>query len=128
LACHYTREAIASKAVDFRHLPGDLNIADILSKHWGYAQVWPMLRAVMFWTGNPSDLLLGDTPQPQQEGSEKCPVSMGNISNPEGDSSMTQTVTPNHEEQKESSETGTTNEIAHGKTKREPFAMESERS
>jgi hypothetical protein len=85
LAYHYTREAIASKAVDFRHLPGDLNPADILSKHWGYAQVWPMLRTVMFWTGNPSNLLLEATPQPQQEGSEKCPVSMGTNSNPEKD-------------------------------------------
>jgi hypothetical protein len=85
LAYHYTREAIASKAVDFCHLPGDLNPADILSKHWGYAQVWPMLRTVMFWTGNPSNLLLEATPQPQQEGSEKCPVSMGTDSNPEKD-------------------------------------------
>jgi len=83
LAYHYTREAIASGAVDFRHLPGDLNPADILSKHWGYAQVWPMLRTVMFWTGNPSDLLLETTPHPQQKGSEKCSVSTGSNSNPE---------------------------------------------
>jgi hypothetical protein len=39
----------------------------------------------MFWTGNPSDLLLEATPQPQQEGSKKCPVSMGTNSNPEKD-------------------------------------------
>ena len=83
LAYHYTREAIASGAVDFRHLPGELNPADILSKHWGYSQVWPMLRAVMFWTGNPSSLLLDDTPHHRQEGSEKCPVSAESISNPE---------------------------------------------
>ena len=38
----------------------------------------------MFWTGNPSSLLLDDTPHHQQEGSEKCPVSMGSTSNPEG--------------------------------------------
>jgi hypothetical protein len=31
LAYHYTSEAIASKALDFCHLPGDLNPADILS-------------------------------------------------------------------------------------------------
>ena len=97
LAYHYTREAIASKAVDFRHLPGELNLADILSKHWGYAQIWPMLRTVMFWTGNPSSLLLDATPQHQQEGSEKCPVSMGSDPNPEGaspvDSSPSSRVT-----------------------------------
>jgi len=84
LAYHYTREAIAAKAVDFRHLPGDLNPADILSKHWGYAQVWPMLRTVMFWTGNPSNLLLEDTPHHQQEGSEKSPVSMGSTLDSDG--------------------------------------------
>ncbi|MCA1807691.1 MAG: Ty1/Copia family ribonuclease HI, partial [Actinobacteria bacterium] len=76
LAYHYTREAIASNAVNFRHLPGDLNPADILSKHWGYAAIWQMLRTVMFWTGNPSSLLVDATPHHQQEGSEKCPASM----------------------------------------------------
>jgi hypothetical protein len=86
------QEAIASKAVDFRHLPGDLNPADILSKHWGYAQVWPMLRTVMFWTGNPSKLLLEDTPLSQQKGSEKCSVSTGSSSNPEGASGSDEPV------------------------------------
>ena len=33
LAYHYTREAIAAGAVDFRHIPGEINPADILSKH-----------------------------------------------------------------------------------------------
>jgi hypothetical protein len=84
LAYHFTREAIASGAVDFRHLPGDLNPADILSKHWGYAQIWQMLRTVLFWTGNPSSLLLDEAPHHQQEGSEKCPVSMGSDANPIG--------------------------------------------
>jgi hypothetical protein len=37
LSYHYTREAVASKAVDFQFIPGHLNPADILiSKHWGY--------------------------------------------------------------------------------------------
>jgi hypothetical protein len=45
-----------------------------------------MLRTVMFWTGNPSDLLLEATPQPQQEGSKNCLVSMETNPNPEKDS------------------------------------------
>jgi hypothetical protein len=90
LAYHYTREAIAAGAVDFRHIPGEINPADILSKHWGYAQIWQMLRAVMFWTGNPSTLLVSDTPHHQQEGSEKCPVSTGSNSNPEKEGSPSQ--------------------------------------
>ena len=73
LAYHYTREAIAAGAVDFRHIPGHLNPADILSKHWGYQQVWPMLRTIMFWTGNPSEILLESTPQ-NRRGAIKFPL------------------------------------------------------
>jgi hypothetical protein len=40
LSYHYTWEAVASKVVDFQFTPGHLNPADILSKHWGYQQVW----------------------------------------------------------------------------------------
>jgi hypothetical protein len=125
LAYHYTREAIASKAVEFCHLPGDLNPADILSKRWGYAQVWPMLRTVMFWTGNPSNLLLEATLQPQQEGSKKCPVSMGINSSPEKDykaeeSSVIQSTvdkdTPTSETDQESLDSGSENLKACGTT------------
>ena len=72
LAYHYTREAIASGAVDFHHLPGTLNPSDILSKHWGYAQVWPMLKTTMFWAGNTSDLLVDDSLSLRSKGSDKC--------------------------------------------------------
>ena len=57
LAYHFTREAIASNALDFQHIPGDINPADILSKHWGYAQIWTILQTVLFWQGNTSALL-----------------------------------------------------------------------
>ena len=57
LSYHYTREAIAARVLDFQHLPGELNPADILSKHWGYSQVWPILRSVLFWAGDTADLL-----------------------------------------------------------------------
>ena len=56
---HYTREAVASQAVDFHFIPGHLNPADILSKHWGYQQVWAAsLRPILFWQGDTSVLLL----------------------------------------------------------------------
>ena len=38
--------------IQFYHIPGDSNPADILSKHWGYIQVWPMLQTLMFWEGD----------------------------------------------------------------------------
>ena len=36
LSFHRVREAIASKMLNFYHLKGEYNPADILSKHWGY--------------------------------------------------------------------------------------------
>jgi hypothetical protein len=69
LSYHLTREAVASKTVDFRFIPGHLNPADILSKHWGYQQVWPSaLRPIMFWKGDTAELLLDATqPKPRDK-------------------------------------------------------------
>ena len=57
LAYHYTREAVASKMVEFHHIGGDINPADILSKHWGHTQVYPMLCPILFYKGNTLDLI-----------------------------------------------------------------------
>ena len=57
LSFHRIREAIASGLLAFFHIPGKENPADILSKHWGYSQVWPQLQALLFWQGNTFDLL-----------------------------------------------------------------------
>ena len=58
LSYHYTRESIASGAIDFQFLPGHMNPADILSKHWGYQQVWSSaLRPLLFWKGDTGCLL-----------------------------------------------------------------------
>ena len=83
LAYHFTREAIAAKVVDFRHLPGVINPSDLLSKHWGYAQVWPMLRTMLFWSGDTSKLLLEDVASSQPKGSDKCSVLKGENPSPD---------------------------------------------
>jgi Reverse transcriptase (RNA-dependent DNA polymerase) len=58
LAYHYTREAIASGAIDFRFISGRINPADVLSKHWGYQQVWrTALQPILFWRGDTESLL-----------------------------------------------------------------------
>ena len=57
LAFHYSREAIASKMITFEHLPGQMNPADILSKHWSHNDVYPMLRPLLFYSGNTMDLI-----------------------------------------------------------------------
>ena len=57
LSYHLTREAIASNAVDFQYIWSEINGADILSKHWGYSQVWKTLQPLLFWEGDTADLL-----------------------------------------------------------------------
>ena len=61
LAYHYTREAIASGMVLFHHIPGDINPADVLSKHWGHTQVYPLLRPLLFYKGDTINLLEDDS-------------------------------------------------------------------
>ena len=47
------REAIAAGVLyNFIHIPGAINPADILSKHWGYTQVKTVLTALFFWEGD----------------------------------------------------------------------------
>ena len=57
LSFHRVREAIASKFVGFYFIKGTSNPADILSKHWGYAQIWTMLQPLLFWQGDTFDTL-----------------------------------------------------------------------
>ena len=52
LCYHRVREAIASDMMGFYHIFGQENPADVLSKHWGYQQVWPVLRPILFWSGD----------------------------------------------------------------------------
>ena len=49
LSYHRVREAVAAGIVHITHVPGSANPADILSKHWGYADVWHLLRPLLFW-------------------------------------------------------------------------------
>ena len=62
LSFHRVREVIASGIVTFLHLPGTLNPSDLLSKHWGYQQANDILKALLFWAGDTTDLLPDDEP------------------------------------------------------------------
>ena len=57
LSFHRVREAIAAGIMKFIYIPGSINPADILSKAWGYQQVKMMLKALLFWEGDTTDLL-----------------------------------------------------------------------
>ena len=61
LAFHRVREAIASNMLSLHHISGEMNPADILSKHWGYRQVWPILQPILYWRGNTNDCAPNET-------------------------------------------------------------------
>jgi hypothetical protein len=60
LSFHRVREAIASGMIAFYHVTGMRNPADILSKHWAYADVWKTLQPSVFWKGDTASSAVGD--------------------------------------------------------------------
>ena len=52
LSFHRTRFAIAAKILNFFHISGKGNPAEVLSKHWDFPSAWPMLKPLLFWPGN----------------------------------------------------------------------------
>jgi hypothetical protein len=56
LSFHQVGEAVASGMIGLYFIPGRLNPADILSKHWDYAQIWPQLKELIFWKSDTKEL------------------------------------------------------------------------
>ena len=56
LSFNHVHEAIASNYVSFTFLNGKYNPADVLSKNWGYQQVWMMLKLILFFCGDTAQL------------------------------------------------------------------------
>ena len=56
---HRVREAIAAKYISFHWKDGKSNLAYILSKHWEFATVWPMLKPILFWRDETATQLKG---------------------------------------------------------------------
>ena len=54
---HRVREAIAAGYLQFNSKDGKSNPADILSKHWEFASIWPLLKPLLFWNGDTSELI-----------------------------------------------------------------------
>ena len=61
LSFHRVREAIAAGVISYKFLPGKDNPADMLSKYWGYQQVWKLLQPILFWQGDTMDLIPQNT-------------------------------------------------------------------
>ena len=49
---HRVREAIAAGNLQFNWKDGKSDPADILSKHWAFASIWPLLKPLLFWKGD----------------------------------------------------------------------------
>ena len=56
---HRVKKAIAPKYISFHWKDGKSNPADILSKHWEFATVWPILKPILFWRGETATQLKG---------------------------------------------------------------------
>jgi hypothetical protein len=57
LAFHKVREAIAAGFTAYYHVPSQHNLADVVSKHLGYNDVWLLLQLILFWkTGDTADI------------------------------------------------------------------------
>jgi Reverse transcriptase (RNA-dependent DNA polymerase) len=56
LSYHRVREAVSAKIIGFYKIKGDENPADILSKHCGHVQAWPLLKPLLFWSGDTADI------------------------------------------------------------------------
>jgi hypothetical protein len=67
LSFHRVREAITAGYIQYFHVPGKSNPADVLSKHWGYSDVWSMLQPFLFWEGDTATIEANDTIMPHKE-------------------------------------------------------------
>jgi hypothetical protein len=67
LSFHCVREAIASSIVGFFFIPGDINLSDILSKHWGYSQIKERQKSLLFGQGDTADIIV-ENPTSQAKG------------------------------------------------------------
>jgi hypothetical protein len=63
LSYHKVREAIAAGFTAYYHVASEHNLADVLSKHWGYNDVWMLLQALLFWKSGDT----ADIPDPRKE-------------------------------------------------------------
>ena len=52
LSYHRVRETIAAGILKFYHIVGSLTSTNVLSKHCGHPEAWPLLCPLLFWRGD----------------------------------------------------------------------------
>jgi hypothetical protein len=72
LSYHRVRKAIAAMIIDFLHIDGKTNPADVLSKHCGHVDAWPHLKWLLFRQGSPPEQVDGI---PRRKGETQALVS-----------------------------------------------------
>ena len=55
LSFHRVRECVASKLLFFVHIPGKENISDCLTNFLTHSVAWPLIKPILFWTGDTAD-------------------------------------------------------------------------
>ena len=61
LSFHFVRSMIACGYINLQHIKSECNIADILTKHWGYQGTYELIRPIFHFGGNTAGLYLDDT-------------------------------------------------------------------
>jgi hypothetical protein len=59
LSFHFVRSLIACGYINLQHLRSEYNIADILTKHWGYQSTYELIRPIFHFGGNTAALYFG---------------------------------------------------------------------
>ena len=79
LAYHRVREAIAAKILGYYWIDGKCNPADIVSKHWGYQQVYKLLQPILFSSCSTKNVLEnhGETREENEEKKKQKQVCHG---------------------------------------------------
>ena len=72
LSYHRVCEAIAAKVLKFFHIEGSANPADVLSKHTGHADAWPLIQPLLFWRGQPAVVPLKSQQDPDAQVIGEC--------------------------------------------------------
>ena len=68
---HRVREAIAAGYLQFNWKDGKSNPADNLSKHWKFANIWLLLKPLLFWKGDTDEF------NAKTKGSDRIPTKKG---------------------------------------------------
>ena len=84
LCYHRVREAIAAGILKFYHIKGKKNPADILSKHYAQADVWPLIKPLLFWRGQNQAPVKEDSAPVQEKGEYQRAHGTNGNSIPEG--------------------------------------------